>query len=74
VPVNRPNRVRQAATSVAAMARGGSRLRRPPRQASTRAAIDRAEPGDEILLTDHNYGATLKVAQFVARERGTCAP
>lgn len=27
-------------------------------------------PGDEILLTDHNYGATLRVAQFVARERG----
>ena len=28
------------------------------------------EPGDEILLTDHNYGATLRTAQFVARARG----
>ena len=26
--------------------------------------------GDEILLTDHNYGATWRVAAFVARERG----
>ena len=25
--------------------------------------------GDEILLTDHSYGATARVAQFVARER-----
>jgi isopenicillin-N epimerase len=27
------------------------------------------EPGDELLLTDHNYGATARVAAFVARER-----
>jgi isopenicillin-N epimerase len=27
------------------------------------------EPDDEILLTDHNYGATARVAAFVARER-----
>ncbi len=27
-------------------------------------------PGDELLLTSHNYGATLRAAQFVARERG----
>jgi isopenicillin-N epimerase len=26
-------------------------------------------PGDEILVTDHNYGATARVAAFVARER-----
>lgn len=26
--------------------------------------------GDEILLTSHNYGATARVAQFVAREHG----
>jgi isopenicillin-N epimerase len=25
--------------------------------------------GDELLLTDHNYGATAKIAAFVARER-----
>ena len=28
------------------------------------------QAGDEILLTDHNYGATARVAAFVARERG----
>ena len=28
------------------------------------------ERDDEILLTDHNYGATARVAAFVARERG----
>jgi isopenicillin-N epimerase len=27
------------------------------------------EPGDEILLTDHAYGAVARVAAFVARER-----
>jgi isopenicillin-N epimerase len=27
------------------------------------------EPGDEILLTDHNYGSTARIAAFVARER-----
>lgn len=27
-------------------------------------------PGDELLLTDQNYGATARVASFVARERG----
>jgi isopenicillin-N epimerase len=26
-------------------------------------------PGDELLLTDHNYGATARIAAFVARER-----
>ena len=28
------------------------------------------EAGDEILVTDHNYGAVANVAAFVARERG----
>jgi isopenicillin-N epimerase len=28
------------------------------------------EPGDEILLTDHNYGAVANTAAYVARERG----
>jgi isopenicillin-N epimerase len=27
------------------------------------------DPGDELLLTDHNYGATARIAAFVARER-----
>ncbi len=27
------------------------------------------EPGDELLLTDQNYGATARVGRFVARER-----
>ena len=27
-------------------------------------------PGDELLLTSHCYGATLRAAQFAARERG----
>lgn len=28
------------------------------------------EPGDEIAITDHTYGAVANVARFVARERG----
>jgi isopenicillin-N epimerase len=30
----------------------------------------RLEPGDEILVTDHAYGAAMRVATFAARERG----
>jgi isopenicillin-N epimerase len=30
----------------------------------------RFEPGDEILLTDHAYGAVARVAEFVARQWG----
>jgi isopenicillin-N epimerase len=74
VPTGRQSRVRQAAGAVAAAVGA---------HADDLVFVDNATtgvnavlrsialgPGDEILLTDHNYGATLRVAQFVARERG----
>jgi isopenicillin-N epimerase len=73
VPTDRPSGVRQAAAEIARFVGA-----RPDDvvlvdNATTGAnAVLRSlplDPGDEILLTDHNYGATRRVAEFVARER-----
>ena len=74
-PTGRPSRVRQAAAAVAAVRRRARRRPRLRRQRDRRrqrgAAIDpRSSRGDEILLTDHTYGAIARTAAFVARERG----
>lgn len=73
MPREAPTRMRQAAAEVARFI--GARA--PDvvfvDNATTGAnAVLRSFPissGDEILLTDHNYGATAKIAAFVARER-----
>ena len=73
-PTGRPTRVRQAAAAVARFAGA-----RPDDlvfvdNATTGAnAVLRSlplAPGDEILLTNHTYGAVANTAAFVARERG----
>ncbi|HEX5069729.1 MAG TPA: aminotransferase class V-fold PLP-dependent enzyme [Vicinamibacterales bacterium] len=73
-PTGKPSRVRQAAHAVAAaMGARGDDLVFVDNATTGVNAVLRSfplEPGDEILVTDHNYGATAKVAQFVARERG----
>jgi isopenicillin-N epimerase len=73
-PTGKPSRVRQAANAVAAaMGARGEDLVFVDNATTGVNAVLRSfalEPGDEILVTDHNYGATAKVAQFVARERG----
>ncbi len=73
VPRPGPTRMRQAAADVAAFIHA---------QPSDVVFVDNAttgvnavlrsfpiEAGEELLLTDHNYGATAKIAAFVARER-----
>ena len=74
VPTGMPTRVRQAAQAVAAaMGAHGADLVFVDNATTGVNAVLRSfplKPGDEILVTDHNYGATVKVAQFVARERG----
>jgi isopenicillin-N epimerase len=73
-PTGRPTRIREAAATVA-----GFIGARPDDvvfvdNATTGAnAVLRSvalEPGDEILLIDHAYGAVANAAAFVARERG----
>jgi len=69
-----PTRVRQAAEEVAPFvgARGEDLVFVDNATTGVNAVL-RSLPlksGDDILLTSHNYGATLRVAQFVARERG----
>lgn len=73
-PTGRPTRVRQAADAVAPHfgARGQDLVFVDNATTGVNAVL-RSIPfraGDEILLTSHNYGATLRTAQFVARERG----
>jgi isopenicillin-N epimerase len=74
VPTGLPTRVRQAAQAVAAaMGARGEDLVFVDNATTGVNAVLRSfplAPDDEILVTDHNYGATVKVAQFVARERG----
>ena len=71
-PTGRPTRVRQAADEVAPFlgARGQDLVFVDNATTGVNAVLRSLPlaPGDEILLTDHNYGATLRVAEFVARE------
>jgi isopenicillin-N epimerase len=73
-PRQAPTRLRDAAGAVAAFlgARGDDLVFVDNATTGVNAVLQSLtlEPGDEILLTDHNYGATAKVAAFVARARG----
>jgi isopenicillin-N epimerase len=73
-PTGRPTRVRQAADAVAPHfgARGQDLVFVDNATTGVNAVLRsiQFQAGDEILLTSHNYGATLRAAQFVARERG----
>ncbi len=72
-PRSAPTRMREAAGEVARFigARGPDVVFVDNATAGANAVLRSfpLEPGDEILLTDHNYGATARAAQFVARER-----
>jgi isopenicillin-N epimerase len=74
VPRQEPTRLRQAAAAVASfIGTNGDDVVFVDNATTGINAVLRSlplEPGDEILLTDHNYGATARVATFVARERG----
>ncbi len=73
VPRQEPTRLRRAAAQVAAFVGADAGDLVFVDNATTGAnAVLRSlplEPDDEILITDHNYGATARVARFVARER-----
>jgi isopenicillin-N epimerase len=73
-PTDEPTLVRRAAGAVASfLGADGDDLVFVDNATSGANAVLRSIPfqaGDEILLTDHNYGATARVAAFVARERG----
>jgi len=73
-PTGEPTLVRRAAEEVASfLGAEGDDLVFVDNATSGANAVLRSVPfqvGDEILLTDHNYGATARVATFIARERG----
>jgi isopenicillin-N epimerase len=73
-PTGRPSEVRAAAGAVAGrLGASGQDLVFVDNATTGVNAVLRScglAAGDAILLTDHNYGATARVAQFVARERG----
>jgi isopenicillin-N epimerase len=73
VPTGRPSRLRQAAAAVAAFvgARADDLVFVDNATAGANAVLRSVPigPGDEILVTDQNYGAVLRTAAFVARER-----
>src|SRR5437667_4264412 len=73
-PTDEPTLVRRAAGAVASfLGADGDDLVFVDNATSGANAVLRSFPfqaGDEILLTDHNCGATARVAAFVARERG----
>jgi isopenicillin-N epimerase len=73
LPRGEPPLVRQAAAIVAAFVNADAQDVVFVDNATTGVnAVLRSvaiDAGDEILLTDHNYGATAKVAAFVARQR-----
>jgi isopenicillin-N epimerase len=68
-----PTRLRDAARRVARFlgARGADLVFVDNATAGISAVLRsiRLEPGDEILVTDHTYGAIANAAEFVARER-----
>jgi isopenicillin-N epimerase len=73
VPTGRPSRLREAAGLVAAFA--GAERNDVVFVDNTTTGVNAVlrslplQPGDEILITTHNYGAIARVAKFVARER-----
>ncbi|HUL72064.1 MAG TPA: aminotransferase class V-fold PLP-dependent enzyme [Vicinamibacterales bacterium] len=73
VPRTAPTRMRTAAGAVARFvgARGSDVVFVDNATTGANAVLRSLplEPGDELLLTDQNYGATARVAAFVARER-----
>jgi len=72
-PGEEPTRLRRAAAAVAEfVGASGNDLAFVDNATTGANAVLRSfplEPDDEILLTDHNYGATARTAMFVARER-----
>jgi len=74
VPTGRLSRVRLAANAVAASlgAQGDDLVFVDNATTGVNAVLRSVPlaPGDEILLTDHNYGGTTRAAQFAARDRG----
>jgi isopenicillin-N epimerase len=73
VPAGRPSLVRQAAAAVAAFvgARGDDLVFVDNATTGVNAVMRSLSlgAGDEVIVTDHNYGATARVAAFAARER-----
>ena len=73
VPSAEPTRLRRAAADVAAFvgARSDDVVFVDNATTGVNAVLRsfRLEPGDEMLLTDHAYGATARIVAFVARER-----
>lgn len=74
VPHGRPTRMRVAAEAVARFlgARRDDLVFVDNASAGINAVLRSLPlaPGDELLITDHAYGAVARTAQFVARERG----
>ena len=72
-PTGRPSRVRVAAAAVASFvgARADDLVFVDNATTGVNAVLRsfRLEPGDEILVTDHNYGAIARTAAFAAREQ-----
>lgn len=73
VPTGGPTRLRRAAADVAAFvgARGEDLVFVDNATTGVNAVLRSVTfaPGDEILVTDHAYGAVVHIAAFVARER-----
>ena len=73
LPRREPTLVRKAADAVAAFVGAtGSDLAFVDNATTGINAVLRSLPlavGDELILTDHNYGATARIAAFIARER-----
>jgi isopenicillin-N epimerase len=73
-PRTQPNRIRLAAEVVARFvgARGDDLVFVDNATTGVNAILRSfpLQPGDELLVTDHNYGAIARTAAFVARDRG----